>query len=147
MGYRSQVRSLIYGEPDKICALYAAQALTGGKVFSDYFADELKRYRIDRDVYGEDGQRTIEVEVIDYTGDSVKWYAGYHDVQAWEQLLSDAAEMGLCTEFIRVGEEHDDIECRFRVDDGGDHYLSTSTSITDEVPEGRPVDYTQAEAA
>lgn len=68
--------------------------------------------------------------------DWVKWYESYPEVQAWNILLADISDncedTGLAYEFVRVGEETDDIETQF----GGDveFYLGVSRAIYSEIP-------------
>lgn len=158
MGYRSQVRSLIYGDPDKICALVAANALRGGVSVVSTFSKEgaLTRYRLTRRLYdhaataaqpkNENGGATavykeFEIEVLDLYGDDWKWYDDYPDVRAWSDLLDEAREMGLSTEFTRIGEDTDDTEWLIDVADEGDHYLFVRRIIEADIPESRPVNY------
>jgi hypothetical protein len=158
MGYRSQVRSLIYGDPDLICALVAECTLTlGDNNPLKTFEEDLRRYRIERSIYDHEATCAQEpddngnrppvyrdeiAEVLDLSGDSWKWYESYPDVQSWERLLLRAEELGLSTEFMRIGEETSDIECRHcSADDSGDTYLVVSSRIIDDIPDEIPVDY------
>lgn len=45
--------------------------------------------------------------------DCVKWYDGYHDVDFFMEVLKVADNEGLAWQFMRVGEEYDDIENRW----------------------------------
>jgi len=140
MGYRSQVRSLIYGDPDKLQALVTKHMLEGGMAFAD--KSGLRRYRMTRKVYtatdDHDGRAyewvDHEVEVLDLYGDDWKWYPDYPDVQEWERLLADAPEFDLSTEFVRIGEETEDIEQSSHIADDGDSYLGISRQIADDLP-------------
>jgi hypothetical protein len=163
MGYRSQVRSLIYGDPALICALVAADALTGkGGIALNNFGDSLKRYSFTTSVYDNEATnaqkpdanggrnliyRDVEFQCLDLCGDFWKWYPDYPDVMAWENLLIRAAEMGLNTEFVRIGEEDDDVEIRRDLPDEGDYLIGVSRSIHDDIPDTTPVDYDQTVAA
>lgn len=121
MGYRSQVTSIIYGEPDKVKAFKVKAKLTHSTVFES-FKDNIKDIIIKT-------SPTDELGCIELDGDSWKWYDGYPDVQAWHQMLEDAVEFGLSYEFVRIGEERDDIV----VEEGGDdvnYFLGTHTEIT-----------------
>lgn len=156
MGYRSQVRALIYGDPDVVCALVAAHVLQGGVNVLEAFKDDITRYRLTRRVYDreatlaqetKDGTRRgvwkeVETEVIDLYGDDWKWYPNYPDVAAWSAFMIAAGELGLNTEFVRLGEETDDTECDTCVQDDGDYYLHVRRSIAADIPDDtRPVDY------
>ena len=123
MGYRSQVVLAIskYLTPFftlKVTQNKAAESL----VFAD--ADTF-----DRD-YGGDKSWLL-------TWDSIKWYEGYEDIQALESFIEEACgdeyefevdgEAQASSEhirFVRVGEEHEDIE--FRGDGFWDIYPSTT---------------------
>jgi hypothetical protein len=147
MGYRSQVRALIYGDPDKLNAMIVKHQLEGGEIFSS-FAGSLTRYKAMRIVYDVEasaatvdpstGKGTavwadVEVEVLDLSGDDWKWYPNYEDVQAWMVFMRSAGEFGCSWEFVRIGEEQGDIECESNVLDDGEHWLSVTSSITNDV--------------
>jgi hypothetical protein len=150
MGYRSQVRSLIYGDPDVVNALVVSQQLLGFDA-QEAFGENLKRYRIQRRFFDhaasaelgpdpDNGRaqivwRDVEVEVLDLYGDDWKWYEDYTDVKAWTQMMGDAIDLGLCREFVRIGEDTEDTEWLMDIPDEGDHYLRVERSIGDDVPE------------
>lgn len=154
MGYRSQVRCLIYGPPDKINAMVVKHQLEGGQLFESFFKDSISRYRAKRSIYDAEASRLTEpngvsravwreeeVEVIDLSGDDWKWYDGYEDVQAWEEFMRSAADWDCSYEFIRIGEEPGDVEDDTNIVDDGEHWLYTEASIGCnvegyEVPEG-----------
>ncbi len=49
--------------------------------------------------------------IITFTADSVKWYDSYPDVDAHHQLMDNAAALFEGEyRFVRVGENHDDVE-------------------------------------
>jgi hypothetical protein len=60
-----------------------------------------------------DSDRVLQFDLPD-----VKWYPSYRDVQMFEKMLGmfkgsgddDEDIMGYCTEFVRIGEESDDVE-------------------------------------
>lgn len=163
MGYRSQVRSLIYGDPDLICALVARCALTSTSTGANplkEFSANLRRYRTNVRAYdreatlaqepdAEGGRKSLfvdkPIEILDLYGDDWKWYSIYPDVQAWEQLLIDAYNSGLNTEFVRIGDESNDIEIiRNFQDDWCNGMISVSSTIVDDVPEDvELVDYSE----
>lgn len=150
MGYRSQVRCLIYGLPDKLNAMIVKHQLEGGKLFdNDWFRDNITRYKATRSYYDHEasiasvdpntgkGQaiwREVEIEILDLYGDDWKWYPGYEDVRAWEAFMRGAHEWNCSYEFIRVGEEQNDIEREENVLDEGDRWLGTHTSIYCDAP-------------
>jgi hypothetical protein len=154
MGYRSQVRSLIYGDPNKLQALIVRHLLNGDGPLK-HFKDDLTRYRTTLRTYDHEataaqpqdanGGRTMlyrytQIEVLDLSGDSWKWYPDYDDVKAWHALLQEAEEDGLAYEFLRIGEEAEDIEEQSHVPDeidDGDRFLGVNREIVcDVVKEG-----------
>jgi hypothetical protein len=75
-----------------------------------------------------------EVKFIELNGQEWKWYSDFDDVKAWHQLLNEANKLGLATEFVRVGEDPDDIEISQDDGDGDDgctceYVLCTYTTI------------------
>jgi len=132
MGYRSQVRSLIYGPKEKLDEfLLLHTTILGSEVFR-YFKDSLSRYTVKADIYLKEQKSSEEIliHVLDLSGYSWKWYESYEDVQAWENLIYEAQEFGLNTEFIRIGEDDTDIVCRTNDDNLG--LLGISRSICDD---------------
>lgn len=143
MGYRSQVRSLIYGETDKMSVFIASQRIKNPKVW-EAFNSHIRVYDSEIHVFrsSPDNQPgryvpgryvPVPVTVIDLQGDDWKWYEGYDDVQAWESLLGAAVDAGLDYEFARLGEENTDTEYRFSTDNYQDHMLGIQRSITCEI--------------
>lgn len=149
MGYRSNVRCLIYGDTDQLQALITKHELMGSGIMAS-FRESLKRYTAVRNIgemveASEDSEkpphwqfRDIEVEVLDLYGDDWKWYDGYPDVTAWVAMMHDADTFDCSYEFVRVGEENTDTEFESNVLDEGDYWLGVSRSIEcDVAPEER----------
>lgn len=102
MGYRSEVKSIIYGQADKVEAFLLDNADLYNQLKED-FEQELSRFTRDTRLF-------IYLD-CNYS----KWYDEYEDVQRWHDLLDKAADAGLCTEFVRIGEASDgDIEQIYR---------------------------------
>ena len=132
MGYRSQVRSLIYGSKEKLDEfLLLHTMILGSEVFRD-FKDSLTRYTINTAVYSDELKKMVAsvVHVLDLRGDSWKWYEDYEDVKAWDDLVWEAQEFGLGTEFIRIGEDNNDIVWNTSDDNLG--LIAVSRSICDD---------------
>lgn len=132
MGYRSEVRCLIYGPKDKLNLFLTTQALfENTTVFRD-FKDSLERYTIETKDYIDGKPVDVTYHVLDLYGDSWKWYPGYPDVDAWHQFIEAAEYEGeLEVEFIRIGEEDGDIERINSPDNSGLLYVSTPTIRND----------------
>ena len=114
MGYRSEVRSAIYGPKDTLMAFLTKAALIDSNVALSKFKESLT-LRVSEATRWNDETKAHSTEIIyvlDLYGDSWKWYEDYHDVRAWHALLEEAEEFGLDYEFVRVGEETGDIDQR-----------------------------------
>jgi hypothetical protein len=129
MGYRSAVRSCIYTDDVELFdAFIAGQKLAEPRLFEDsnWFKNNIKFEEL---TYKDaDGNVVQTIKIFDMSCDDVKWYTDFDDVKAWHKMLINAEEQGLNYEFVRVGEESDDIEC----EQGGksvEHFLYPSTSI------------------
>lgn len=101
MGYRSDVKYVIaFTSKEAKIGFLAQVRLIGGAL----------QEAIEETNYDNDTAR------IFFAADSTKWYDDYPEVQAHNQLLSMAAEMPpeLCNgyDFVRIGEETDDIESK-----------------------------------
>ena len=113
MGYRSEVRGVIYGNPSEVDS------------FLVEFAEDYKTVEGDTDT----------LEVIEYNSyklitmhsDYCKWYEDYPVVQAWDNLMKNAKKQGLHYEFIRIGDDSDDVVQVQSVDSEG--LLQFSRSI------------------
>jgi hypothetical protein len=99
MGYRSDVRSIIRGSTELVTALLVRARLEGNKAlesFDSYITKE--ETEADTEIY-------LEI-------DDIKWYDADSDVRDWEKLLQIAEDMQLEWEFIRSGEDNDDVDHR-----------------------------------
>ena len=124
MGYRSDVRSLIYGDPDSTQAFWTKHVLANNAMIKDH-PELIDRYSF------HNGQERICV--IDLTVESWKWYEVYEHVEAWNDMLTDAEEtFKLCYEFVRVGEEEGDIEHQRSAEQL--NYLYSHTQIVADLP-------------
>lgn len=134
MGYRSNVTTLVYGPEDEMIAFIAGQRLKARCPL----AEDEKYVTLSR-------LPRTEVEppwlVLKAEFESVKWYPNYPDVDMWAQLLTDAGDIGengrIGYEFMRVGEEVDDIE--YDVGTNCEYWLGVSREIVCDAPTGKPV--------
>lgn len=116
MGYRSEVKSLVYGEP-----------VAMAKFKSDN-ADLIEALALD---FGSDltqvNNGSYELIYLDLPYG--KWYDSYSEVKRWNNLLSLANEAELITEFVRIGEDSTgDIEQDYSLTECK-YYLSVNCSI------------------
>jgi hypothetical protein len=121
MGYRSSVVCIIYpngvevNREEKYALLKTLMATT--------FKDVSEAWS----TYMEwlDADCILEFDIPD-----VKWYGEWVDVKAFEEMREriEAGEFdGIAVEFIRVGEESDDIDQHHSMI--GEYYLNTQTAI------------------
>ncbi len=130
MGYRSQVTAVIYPatpedpmshalhkeyELDKYNALRVLMTTKFEQLMGKWFGGEAQ---------WDDRNQRLVFEMQD-----VKWYEGYEDVTAFNAMLIEVTELGYCSEFIRVGEETDDIESRYE-GEGVKYLLNVQRTIT-----------------
>lgn len=66
--------------------------------------------------------------VFTFHADYVKWYDGYSWVKFFIELLEQVEDLGINSEFIRIGEDYGDIETE-RQGDGGEYYLNVVRTI------------------
>ena len=97
MGYRSDVKYVMQFESDDRCAEFVAVQ----KMKDDIYTEVAKDWYIK-------GDR------IYFHADDWKWYAGaYPIIDAHEQSLSDCSEFGGAYYFLRLGENHEDIDEKY----------------------------------
>jgi hypothetical protein len=72
--------------------------------------------------------------VLMFNMEDVKWYESFEDVQLFEQMMEafnpDSSDdiPGYCTEFIRIGEDAEDVEQR-QTGSNNEYYLQVRRSI------------------
>jgi hypothetical protein len=130
MGYRSQVTAVIYPadpadpmshelykeyETEKYNALRVLMSTKFEMIMDKWFGGEAS---------WDDRNHRLVFEMQD-----VKWYEGYEDVTAFNAMLIEVTELGYCSEFVRVGEETDDIEHRYE-GEGLKYILNVQRTIT-----------------
>jgi hypothetical protein len=120
MGYRSDVKALIYpvsGEHNLLNydKLKTLMNTTFKDVF-DAWNDEYFKWN-------------DEHRVLEFSADSIKWYDGYPDVARFTRFLSEVQELEYEYEFIRLGEDMDDVEDDSTGDSEGYLYVSRSIEV------------------
>jgi hypothetical protein len=110
MGYRSDVVALVYAvhEPfvgqnrvltidkEKRYPLLKTLMNTTFKEIADMWGSHFKWHDIDG--------------VLVFKVDDIKWYESDQDIKAFEKFLQESESCGFEYEFVRVGENHDDVE-------------------------------------
>ena len=108
MGYRSDVVALFY--------TYEANELPAIKLFIDENMPEFFKGEYEGNEYMSTFETTKGLRGIKFNIPSVKWYPSYPEVRQFEQALEKFKELSAevdskwCCEFVRVGEEVEDIE-------------------------------------
>ena len=120
MGYRSDVKALIYPQSgDQNLLEYDKLKLLMNTTFKevfDYWSD---------DYFSWDDEHRVLI----FDANSVKWYDSYPEVQKFVQFLTDVAGLDYEYEFLRLGEEDDDIEDDRTGDANGFMYVSRSIEV------------------
>ena len=101
MGYRSDVRALIYpSNGDQNLVEYEKLKLLMNTTFKDVY-----------EAWGDDYFTWDDKHrVLKFSAESVKWYESYPDVAKFSPFLDEVHKLDYEYEFIRVGEDMDDIE-------------------------------------
>jgi hypothetical protein len=117
MGYRSEVKSVIYGEPSEMDKFMADNPEAITQIKED-FGSSLRTLKM--------GDKRV---LLYLDNDYAKWYDEFDEVQRWNELLELAVEANLNTEFVRVGEDSEgDIETDY-TGDKNMNYLQPMTKI------------------
>ena len=119
MGYRSDVKALIYpASGDTNLLEYDKLKLLMNTTFKDVFDSLVDNF------YWNDTHRALE-----FTATSIKWYESFPEVALFPKFLADVQELGYEYEFIRIGEDTDDIEDDSTGDAHGFLYVSRSIEV------------------
>jgi hypothetical protein len=121
MGYRSDVKALIYpANGDQNLLEYDKLKLLFNTTFQDVFT-----------AWGEDYfEWDDRHRVLMFDANSVKWYDSYADVSRFTKFLSEVQELGYEYEFIRIGEEDDDVETDSTGDAEGFMYVQRTIEVS-----------------
>ena len=121
MGYRSDVKALIYPQGGEHNLLnYDKLKLIMNTTFKDvwdYWSDDYFKW--------DDKHR-----VLVFDANSVKWYESYPEVAKFMKFLQEVHELEYEYEFIRLGEEDDDVEADSSGDSEGYLYVSRSIEVS-----------------
>ena len=117
MGYRSDVATVIYGDnrnPEKYALLKTLMNTTFKVAYDEWSANAIWH---------------DEKCVLEFFIEDVKWYESYEEIQDFTKMLYAIAEIpGFNYEFVRIGEDDNDIE---RQSEGNqcEYVISVSRSI------------------
>jgi len=134
MGYRSQVKCLIYGDKDVVTGMLALDKLAPDnknidKVWGSCMSIGTLEMKWPNT---QDKESSTLWTKITFDAEDVKWYETYDDVILWMDFMAKAEELELGVEFIRIGEEPDDIEHTESPE--SNNYLRSWTDIEDDSP-------------
>lgn len=120
MGYRSDVKALIYPVSGETNLLeYEKLKTLMNTTFRDVFEawdDEYLKW-------------DDEHRVLVFKAESIKWYDSYPDVDRFTRFLDEVHELEYEYEFIRLGEEDDDVESNSTGDSQGFLYVTRSIEV------------------
>ena len=121
MGYRSDVQALVYPQSgDQNLLEYDKLKLLFNTTFDDVFSS-----------WGEDYFSWDDTHrVLKFDANSVKWYDSYPEVAKFIKFLAEVQELGYEFEFIRIGEDDDDVETDRSGDAEGYMYVSRSIEVS-----------------
>ena len=127
MGYRSDVRAHVYpfrlvGDPDSTVAI--ADGYARLKVIMNTTHKELMEY------WGENFSWNDNKQFLDFKLDYVKWYDDYPEIKTFMSFLNEIAELDFEYEFLRMGEDANDVESV--TSDGADGLLEVRRDIVSE---------------
>lgn len=117
MGYRSDVRALVYATNRSDADQYMQLKLLMSTTFKEVM-DEWKDY-----IRWIDNERVFE-----FQAEGIKWYESYDDIRRFERFLRDVEALEYIVEFVRVGEDDGDVDTRYS--NGAKYFLDTVTTIT-----------------
>lgn len=120
MGYRSDVKAIIYplGGDDNLLE-YDKLKLLFNTTFQDVFTSWGEDY-----FSWDDNHRALI-----FDANSVKWYDSYPEIKKFLKFLEDVHGLGYEYEFMRIGEEDDDVETDRTGDAEGYMYVSRSIEV------------------
>jgi len=121
MGYRSDVQALIYslGGEDNLLNYDKLKTLMN-TTFKDVF-----------EAWGEDYFSWDDKHrVLKFDANSVKWYDSFPDVAKFTEFLAQVHALDYEYEFIRIGEDDNDVESDRTGDAEGFMYVSRSIEVS-----------------
>jgi len=119
MGYRSDVTVLIYPDNDE----QNAERYDTLKVLMN------TTFKLTYEEFESNFEWLDRHRVLKFATESVKWYDSYPDVRGLHSMMDAIGDMeGYNYEFMRVGEDYDDIEQNQRGNDL-QYHISVSRSI------------------
>lgn len=121
MGYRSEVAIKIYGTEEEMAVVKAVydKLYTGLDAETKETVDYLMGCSTTNGFSGDGFQ---------FHADDIKWYDGYAHVEFFTDFFNDGDDSGASCEFIRIGEDNDDVECDY-IGDDNEYRLGVTRTI------------------
>lgn len=128
MGYRSDVHMLFYSSKELMDAFIVRCKMEGHyKLFTEGNGLDLEEKWI------KIWKRTVRA--WEFREESIEWYDGFSFVAAMNKMRDVADEMEIAWEFVRVGEDREDIEMKHGDQDDYEGLLSVRREITTDYSE------------
>jgi len=120
MGYRSDVQALIYPQSgDQNLLEYDKLKTLMNTTFKDVF-----------EAWGDDYFTWDDKHrVLKFAANSVKWYESYPDVDLFGKFLKEVHDLEYEFEFIRIGENDDDVESNMTGDAENFMYVERTIQV------------------
>jgi hypothetical protein len=122
MGYRSEVAIKIYGSEEEMIVVKAVY----DKLYSALDAET--KESVDY-LMGVDANNVFSEDGFQFHADDIKWYDGYSHIEFFKDFFNDCDEIGASCEFIRIGEDYNDIVTDY-MGDGVGYRLGITRMIT-----------------
>jgi hypothetical protein len=113
MGYRSEVAIMIYGTDEvmeEVKALYDT-------LYNALDADTKKSVDYLEYLMGNETTNGFSEGGFLFHAEDIKWYDGFSHIEFFKELFNQANDIGASGEFIRIGEDLDDIDTNYTGDD------------------------------
>ena len=128
MGYRSDVRILIYGVDEDVTAFVAGEKLKGHKGMPRHPLDASQNKYHERNIYRTSDSTSA---LMEFNWWHIKWYDTYPEIAYWvnlESIWEDAFKnTTLCMEIARIGEDVTDVVVNYYGD--CDFFLNINQEI------------------
>ena len=120
-GYRSEVAIMIYGTDEEMAVVKAVY----DRPYSALDAETKESVDYLMGYYTTNG---FSEEGFRFHAEDIKWYDGYAHIEFFKEFFNDGDDSGAACEFIRIGEENDDIETDY-IGDDNEYRLEISRTI------------------
>jgi hypothetical protein len=106
MGYRSDVAAVIYADDSDTVEVERQEHAREKYAVLKVLMNTRFKEQNDFDGYTWNDRRMR----LEFRVDNIKWYEGYPEIDGFMKMLDSLEDMGYVYEYLRVGEEPDDID-------------------------------------